>query len=545
MTVVPACHGYPQEMVTITAAQDTVVPGFTPSELLTPSAFPHAIDRLAIRETNLSWVILTGPYAYKIKKSVELNFIDTSTLETRRHLCEEELRLNQRQAADLYMDVIAITRDADGVRVGGHGGIIEYAVRMKQFDSSEELSALLERGTVSTQDIVDFAERVAEFHASAPRAPCALEYLHTEHLHDAVLGNLAILLSHLDADTRLPEIGSLIDWTHDFLHDSLTHLHTREQSGFIRECHGDLHARNVVRWRGRLIPFDCLEFDPKLRWIDVMSDVAFMVMDLGAHGRRDLEFSFLNSYLEHTGDYDGVRLLPFYAVYRALVRAMVDSLGAEHDLDHREEFCRRLRMRVKTASAFIRGPAPALLIMHGPSGSGKSSLSERLAARLGAVRIRSDLERKRLAGVRSADVRDRGFERGIYTPEFSHRTYARLLECTEGCLKGGVNVIVDAAFLDGADRRLFRALGAQQAVQHVIVSCKADRSVLTKRIEMRQQSHVDPSEADVAVLDRQLQSLEPLSAGERGHVIEVDTSQARAYEKALTAIQNRLADCFT
>jgi predicted kinase len=411
----------------------------------------------------------------------------------------------------------------------------------KQFDASEELSALLEHGTESPQDIADFAERLAEFHASAPRAPCALDYLHTEQLHDAVLGNLAILLSHLDADTNLPEMGALIDWTHDFLHDSLAQLRTREQSGFIRECHGDLHARHVVRWGGRPVPFECLEFDPKLRWIDVMNDAAFMVMDLVAHGRRDLAFAFLNSYLERTGDYDGIRLLPFYAVYRALVRAMVDSLGAEHDLNHREEFRRRLRMRVKTASAFIRGPAPALLIMHGLSGSGKSALSERLAAQLGAVRIRSDLERKRLAGIRSIDVRDRGFERGIYTPEFSHRTYARLLECAESCLKGAVNVIIDAAFLDSADRRLFRALAAQQSVHYAIVSCEADRPVLTQRIEMRRQSHGDPSDADVAVLDRQLQNMQPLSAGERGHVIEVDTSQARAYEKALAAIQNRLA----
>src|ERR1700730_11235261 len=309
-------------MATATAtspAQNTVTPGFRPSELLTPSAFPHPVGRLEIRETNLSWVIFTGPYAYKIKKLVKLDFIDTSALETRRHLCEEELRLNQRQAADLYVDVVAIARDAGRVRVGGQGGIIEYAVRMKQFDASEELSALLEHGTVSPQDIADFAERLSEFHASAPRASCALDYLHTEQLHDAVLGNLAILLSHLDADTNVPQLGALIDWTHDFLHDSHAQLRMREQSGFIRECHGDLHASNVVRWRGRLVPFDCLEFDPKLRWIDVMNDISFLFMDLVSHERADLGFAFLNGHLEVTGDYAGLRLIRFYAIYRALV----------------------------------------------------------------------------------------------------------------------------------------------------------------------------------------------------------------------------------
>ena len=533
-----------KEMITISpadCAQNANIVVFRPNDLLTPAAFSHPVTRLELRETNISWVILTGPYAYKIKKSIQLEFIDTSTLALRRHLCEEELRLNQRLASDLYVDVVAITRDADGMRVDGHGQIIEYAVKMKQFEASEELSALLERGAVRPQEIADLGVLLADFHATVPQAPCTREFPHTQRLHDAVLGNLATLLAHLDADTSLPELETLIDWTRDFLHDSLPQLRMREESGFIRECHGDLHARNVVRWRGRLIPFDCLEFDPALRWIDVMNDVAFLVMDLDAHSRKDLAFSFLNPYLELTGDYHGVRLLPFYAVYRALVRAMVDSLGAEQDLRHREEFRKRLRTRVKTAAGFISRGAATLFIMHGPSGSGKSSLSERLAPQLGAVRIRSDLERKRLAGVHTSADNNAGFEQGIYTPEFSHRTYARLLECAENCLKGGVNAIVDATFLNAADRQLFHDSAADQSIRYIIVSCEADRAVLMKRIEMRRQSHSDPSDADAAVLDRQLQRMEPLSADEQLHMVSVDTSQVQAYEKALAAIRDRLA----
>jgi len=531
-------------VATITAVDSTqhaAAPAFTPAHLLTPAAFPHPVDRLEVRETNISWVILTGPFAYKIKKSVELAFIDASTLEKRRRMCEEELRLNRRLAPDLYMDVVAITRHADGARIGGNGRVIEYAVRMRQFEASEELSALLARGTVSAHEIAAFGECLANFHASAARAPCGANNLYTNQLHDAVLGNLAALLSHLDEDTTLPEMGSLVDWTHDYLHDSLTRLHMREQNGFIRECHGDLHARNVVRWHGRLMPFDSLDFDPKLRWIDIMNDVAFMVMDLMAHDRRDLAFSFFNSYLEKSGDYDGVQLLPFYAVYRALVRAMVDGLGAEYDLDRRDEFRRRLRTRVKTAAAFIHRPKPTLFIMHGPSGSGKSSLSERMAAQLGAIRIRSDVERKRLAGFRTSAARADRFEQGIYTPDFSHRTYARLLESTESCLEGGVNVIVDASFINGEDRRLFRELAARLGNQFFIISCEADRSLLAKRIEERRQSRVDPSDADVTVLDRQLQKLGPLGADERLHVIAVDTGHAGAYENALSAMRHQLA----
>jgi aminoglycoside phosphotransferase family enzyme/predicted kinase len=521
-------------------AQNAHSSRFKPEELLTPAAFPHPVTRLEMRQTNISYVILTGPFAYKIKKSVKLEFIDTSTLALRRHLCEEEMRLNRRLAADLYLDVVSITREAGGLRVGGDGEIIDYAVRMKQFDPSQELSELLKRGEVTPQEFVDLAKRLAQFHANASKEPTNTDYPHTTHLRDAVLGTLAILLSHLGADAPLPELGLLAEWTRNYLRDFLPQLRMREESGFIRECHGDLHARNVVRWRGELVPFDCLEFDPKLRWIDAMNDVAFLVMDLTAYDRKDLEFAFLNAYLEQSGDYDGVRHLAFYAVYRALVRAMVDGLGAQSEPAHRQEFKTRLRVRVKTAVAFVNRSTPTLIVMHGLAGSGKSWLSEQLILQLGAVRIRSDLERRRLAGTQASAIRDSGLEQGLYDPQFSRRTYARLLECAESCLSAGVNVIVDAAFLVGAERLLFRDLAARKELPFIIVLCEADRGVLVQRIRKRQQLHLDPSDADVDVLNWQLKSTEPLSAEERSHAIVVDTTEPNAGQKTCAAIRKRL-----
>ena len=510
---------------------------FSPADLLSPSAYPHPVVRLEVRETNISWIILTGTFAYKIKKSVQLEFIDTTTLAQRRHLCEEELRLNQRLAADLYLDVVGITREADGVHVAGQGPIVEYAVRMLQFDASQELSALLDRGDVSPAEFADLGRRLAQFHETAPKAPSG-DVSCTQHLHDAVLGNLATLLSHLDADTALPEMGTLIDWTHDYLHRSLQRLRVREESGFIRECHGDLHARNVVRWRGRLLPFDCLEFDPRLRWIDVMNDVAFLTMDLTARSRRDLAGSFLNAYLERTGDYEGVRHLAFYSVYRALVRAMADSISAEKDGAHRHEFQHRLRARVRAAAEYIDRAPPALLVMHGPSGSGKTWLSERIAAEFGAIRIRSDVERKRLRPGPAAV--GAGGPDGLYTPEMNRRTYARLLEGAEGCLKGGVDTIVDAAFLAGGDRRMFRDLAKQLGCRFIVLACEADPTALADRIEKRALLRTDPSDATAAVLKWQLQHGEPLATDERAAAIKVDTTDSQAAEKAIAAVRGRL-----
>ena len=356
-----------------------------------------------------------------------------------------------------------------------------------------------------------------------------------------VLGNLAVLLSHLDSAAALPEMGTLVEWTHERLRDSLPQLRRREQGGFVRECHGDLHAGNIVRWGGRLVPFDCLEFDPKLRWIDVVNDAAFLLMDLTAHGRRDLAWCFLNSYLERSGDYEGVRLLFFYAVYRALVRAMVDSLSAQRVPAHRKSFQDRLSRRIATAADFMNRPSPTLFIMHGLSGSGKSWLSARLAMQLGTVRIRSDVERKRLAGTETSAGEGAGFEKGVYTPQFSQRTYARLIECAESCLEGGADTIVDAAFLKGADRRSFHDLAVRHGVRYLIISCEANHLVMEQRIARRRQLHTDPSEAGIEVLIHQSQTLEPFEANEGPHVVAVDTVEPDALQTALGAIRERLA----
>jgi predicted kinase len=271
-----------------------------------------------------------------------------------------------------------------------------------------------------------------------------------------------------------------------------------------------------------------------------MNDVAFLTMDLTARGRKDLAGSFLNAYLERTGDYDGVRHLAFYSVYRALVRAMVDSVRAEQDGTHRSEFQHRLRTRVRAAAGYIDRPPPALFVMHGLSGSGKSWLSERIASELGAIRIRSDVERKRSSSGSAAAVSCAAHGEDLYTPEMNRRTYARLLEGAESCLKGGVDTIVDAAFLAGGDRRMFRDLAKRLGCRFIVLTCEANPAALAQRIENRALLNTDPSEATVEVLNRQLQNSEPLAADERTAAIKVDTTESQAAEKAIAAIRGCL-----
>jgi uncharacterized protein len=509
--------------------------------LSNPAAFPHAVTRLELRQTHISWIVLTGALAYKIKKPLELDFIDTSTLERRLLYCNEEVRLNRRLAPDLYLDVVPITRSGDAIRVGGGPAeAIEYAVRMKQFDSADELSNLLERDAVALNEITALAELLARFHESTPSSAWSGTAERTEQMYDAVLGNAAQLMIHARQLEPLTGLEGLLDWTYDTGNALEPSFRAREQGGYVRDGHGDLHCNNIVRFGGRLVPFDCIDFNARLRWIDVMNDLAFLVMDLVSRGRSDLASALLSKYLEITGDYAGVRLLPFYAVYRALVRAKVDAIAAEQSPAHAAQFRDRLRRRIQAAIGWIERPRPALMLMHGLSGSGKSWLSEQLVAKLPALRIRSDLERKRLAGVRAGVSAAAALHSGIYAPEISHRTYARLAECAESCLQAGFNVIVDASFLEAADRELLRGLAMRLRIPFMIVSCEADPATLSARVQARAAQRNDPSDADHQVLKAQLDKPRAFTAAEQPDVIIVDTRDPGVLQHVAAAMYARM-----
>jgi aminoglycoside phosphotransferase family enzyme/predicted kinase len=494
------------------AVTGKAMPPIDIQQLLRPSAYPHAVGEIRLRETHVSWVILTGDFSYKLKKPVKLDFLDMTSLSRRHQLCREELRLNRRLAPDLYLEVVTVTRDSQGLRVGGAGSIVDYAVKMRQFDASEELPSLLERDDVSCAEIAALADRLARFHENAARVAAAADFDYQRQLRQSVLGNLATLIAHRPAGTKVPELGHLSDWTHDEMHDLLPSFAERQAHGFVRECHGDLHAANIVRWEGRLTPFDCLEFDPNLRFIDVMGDIAFLYMDLKSYRRQDLASQLLSGYLEATGDYAGVHALAFHAVYRALVRAMVDALGAEQRPADAPALTQRFLARTRTAMEFTRQGRPTLYIMHGASGSGKSWLSARLVPMLGAVRIRSDVERKRM-GSGTAE---------LYAPQSRERVYRHMMACAEASLAAGLRTIVDASFLSLADRLAFRALAARRRADFTIIACMADKAELIRRIGAR--SALDPSDADAAVLEAQLDRMEALTPEEEACVVRVDTT---------------------
>ena len=487
--------------------------------LLRPGTFGTSIEDVQHIQTHISHVILAGQYAYKLKKPLNLGFLDFSTLAQRRHCCEEELRLNRRLAPDLYLQVVQITGTLDAPLFGGEGPVLDYAVKMRRFSQSE----LLSENLPDRQTLHRLAAQVAEFHLAIPAADPTTPYGTPERVLHPMLENFAQIRQIGLPDLELSRLDPLESWTRSQGQQLDDLLWQRKRQGQIRECHGDMHLGNITRYQGRLQVFDGIEFNPNLSWIDTQNDVGFLLMDLQHRGLKGEAADFLNRYLELTGDYPGLPLLRFYQTYRAMVRAKVAAIrlnqGGLSDQQRRDLLAEYLGY-IELAERLTQLTPPLLMITHGLSGSGKSLFSGWLLERLPAVRLRSDVERKRLFGQGTAAE---GLEQGIYSHQASQATYAHLRETAALLLRAGFCVIVDATFLKQAQRLAFQQLAQQLGVPYLILDCQAPEAVLRERIGQRLEQGADPSEADLAVLELQLQNQQALTEQELNHRIDLDT----------------------
>ncbi|CAN0621005.1 conserved protein of unknown function [Burkholderia multivorans] len=490
-----------------------------------PATYPHPAGRIRRIETHLSVVYLAGRYAYKILKPVKLSFVDLTRVAQRRRCAEAECTLNRALAGPLYLDVWPLVahgrRSAFGsalrARARRHqSGVdpLEYVVRMRRFDARAVLSVRSARHDDGLEDANALAASLAHYHRHAPcRAPRAR------------FGSAASVAAHcrapLDAlEATVPSEAALRAWCEAELARIAPRLAERHTNGFVRACHGDLHLDNLVRWRHRLLMFDCIEFDDALRWIDVASDLAFAVMDFAAHGRDDCAQRLLAGWLAATGDYAALDVLPFYAAYRALVRAMAARLTG--DAAGRARY-----LRVASAVAARSRARPRLLLCHGVSGSGKSLASQALAARLGAIRLSSDAARKRAAG-RPDDAR---LPAAAYSAAAVDGIYDMLFERAQTVLESGHAAIVDATFLHRRHRAAFIALAHRLGVPVVILDFTASPATLFARVAARAAQGRDASDADTAVLAGQLARAEPLTAEERALAVSFDTGgEIAAYD---------------
>ncbi len=511
--------------------------------LHSPHAYVHPVTVVHVIQTHTAWVILTGKNAYKIKKPVDFDFLDFSTLEKRHHWCEEEVRLNQRFAPHIYLGVTEIRGTLMQPQVGGSGPVLEYAVHMRQFPDKQLLSELAENKQLQASHINLLSEKIATFHQTTEQASSDSDYGQPTLIQHWVHENFRFLVPLLTSDADRQQLERIQQWTHTQEQRLKPHFESRKHHGFVRECHGDLHLRNLTIIDGAITPFDCIEFNDTLRWIDVTSEVAFLIMDLDTHGYPYFGHQFLNSYLQLTGDYEGLRGLPYYLVYRALVRAKVAILRREQVSLQSQDYLEattEYRHYMQFALQHIDNVRPVLLITHGLSGSGKSFLAKALNEATGIIHIRSDIERKRLSGLRPRERGERDVEKGMYDHQRTKETYQRLAELAESVLNAGFSVLLDATFLKRSHRDLIRQLADTLQVSFLILHCVAANAMLERRIHVREEVGQDPSDATVQVLEAQRGKTQPLLTDEEELTLTVNTSQENYLQILLEDLNRRL-----
>nr|WP_272890909.1 bifunctional aminoglycoside phosphotransferase/ATP-binding protein [Stutzerimonas sp. S1] len=506
-----------------------------------PGLYPHPVDGFRIIETHISWVILTGQYAYKIKKPVDFGFLNFTELSARKHFCEEELRLNQRMASDLYLEVLPITGTAQAPELGGSGEPIEYVLKMREFPQTQLLAEVQARGELTDAHIDALAKQIASFHLQTPQVPAGHPLNNAEAIVAPMAQNFEQIRPLLTEEADLRQLDALQEWTETSISRLTPLLQQRCHDGFIRECHGDLHLGNATLIDGKVVLFDCIEFNEPFRLIDIASDAAFLAMDLEDRGLKCQARRFINGWLEHTGDYAALELLKLYKAYRALVRAKVNlfRLYQEQDAVQRKVILRQYRSYANLAESYSAIPSRFLAITHGVSAVGKSHVALRLVEALGMVRLRSDVERKRLHGAQAADEQGQ-LGAGIYSEGASEATYRHLHQLASQALHAGFSVVVDATYLKHAQRQAAWQVAEATGVPFLILDCQAPDAVLAQWLQQRQAEGGDPSDATMEVIRAQQASREPLSESEQALSRRIETHDAGSLDNLLEAIRQHL-----
>ncbi len=490
--------------------------------MLQPDFYDHPVEQVTQIETHISWVFLAGDFAYKVKKPVNFGFLDFSTLAKRHHFCLEELRLNRRFAPQLYLGVNQIGGDPACPEMHGRPAL-DYAVKMRRFAQQDQLDRVLAAGLMGARQLDRFAIMIAKVHQAADVAGPEQPYGTPQAVIDPVLENFTQIKALLSVK-EYRKLNGLEEWTRKCCDDRHEILWQRKAEGFIRECHGDLHLANMAWVDNEPILFDCIEFNDNLRWIDVINDIAFLVMDLDDRGEARLGWHFLNSYLQESGDYQGLQLLRFYKLYRAMVRTKVlcMRLGQPGLSDTERKLDIELyHSYLDLASSYTAKQTRRLIITHGLSGSGKSTFVRKLSDSCGFIHLQSDRERKRLHGLSATTNSHSPPGGGIYDDMANQATYERLQLLAKAVLTAGYSVIVDATFLKMLQRDRLRYLAEELSVPLFILDFQVAEAELRRRIQQRATEGVDISEANMTVLGYQLAEQQPLSEEERALALTV------------------------
>lgn len=492
--------------------------------LLSPNVYDHPVKYFEVIETHISHVVLTGEFAYKIKKPVKYDFLDYTTLDLRRLYCEKECTFNAPLAAEVYLEVVTINQLPNGkLKINGEGPVIEYALKMREFQQSQLFDFLLKNLRVDEYHFELIAERIARYYQHIESATVGTAYATPEIVVGHAIANFHEAYPFLTEEQDLAQLTKLEEITASEgkrLHNLFLQ---RKEKGFVKPCHGDLHLGNIALLKDIPVIFDCIEFNELFRWTDTMADIGFLMMDLYFRGHPDIANHFLNSYLTCSGDFEGLQVLPFYTAYRSMVRAKIQLFETQNERGRDNEILLRdYRHYADIAERFLSLQSPSLLIMHGLSGSGKTTLAQELSSLLQAIHLRADIERKRLFALQPTDRVSAEEAAIIYSAEASIKTYNQLAKLATIAIKAGFPVIIDATFLQQSHRATFRKLAEELEVPFTIISCAISQEHAQAYIAQRIQENKDASDATIEVLSQQLVTQEALSSTELLDTVIID-----------------------
>jgi uncharacterized protein len=508
---------------------DTALPALI-QQMLHPEFYPHpVVEPVQLIQTHVSYILLTGDFAYKVKKPVNFGFLDFSTLEKREHFCHEEIRLNQRGAGELYLEVLPIAQLGDRYQLGKVEHPVEYTVKMQQFPAGTLFSDLFDQGKLTPDLLIRLAKELAAFHAKGAINDYIRTFGDVAQIRQAIDENYDQTAGFVGGPQTQEQFDQTRAYTDRLFADNAAIFASRVQHNWIRECHGDVHLRNIALWNDKILLFDCIEFNEPFRFVDTMFDIAYIVMDLDARNRPDLSNIFLNAYIEQTGDWEGLQVLPLYLSRQSYVRAKVMSflLGDPTipdavKLEAQETASRYYRL----AWEYTRSPlgtasqshSGKIFMVAGLSGSGKSTVAQHLAQQIGAIHLRSDAVRKHLAGVPLAE---RGSDE-LYTLEMTQKTYDRLLHLGLSLAAQGYPVILDAKYDRQSHRHaVIEAIEAASAPLSLhILHCETSLETRQQWLTDRQD---DVSDATVDLLPKQ--EMEPFVDREVKFMKTIDPTQ--------------------
>lgn len=493
--------------------------------LLDLRAYPEKTTTVNLLQTHVSFLFITDCFVYKIKKSVNMGFLDFTTLDRRRFYCEEEVRLNRRLCPDIYLGVVDIRETPAGAVINGKGTIIDYAVKMKRLPEERMLSRLLQEDQATPGDMKRIAATIANFHATAERGPDIDQYGSIENICYNWEENLKQLHEYVGVSLTKEQLLCISSWVKHFIDRQRDIFDLRRAEGFIRECDGDIHAGNICI-TDRIYIFDCIEFNKRFRCCDTAADLAFLLMDLDYNGKITLSRTVRDQYQNLTGDHGLSQVIDFYKIYRAVVRGKVESFrlkdpaipGDEKDIARQRAIS---YFRLSRGYIVRQQLRPTVFLTCGLTGSGKSVLASALSFELGLESIIADVVRKEITGTAGGNLS--GYGEGIYDSRSNDATYRELLVQCQKVVASGSSVIVDATFRRKPDRSCFRSRAAELGAEFVLLLTQCPDDIIKERLDRRKNDPDAVSDGRWEIFQQQKEEFQPVGP-EEGLTIPIDTS---------------------